>query len=452
MDAHERRVASNWQEFDGCADRRGRAAALRRCGCGLRCVSPSYVAFWLELDNPFWAGTSAAIVCQPQLGASLRKGWFRMIGTVIGATMIVVLTACFPQDRVAFLGLWRCGAPSAPSPPRCCATSRPIRRRLPAIRRRSSPPTCSARPEAPKREVFLLAVWRASEICIGIVCAGVVLAGTDLGGARRRLAASFANLAAEIAGRFTRTLAPAGPQLPDTQTERREFLRRVIALEPMIDQALGESSHVRYHSSTLQTAVRRPVRSARWLARSCGPSERARRTIGLGRRRRPSCAPFRLSCDRRRSQTSPTRWMADPTALHRACEEAARALLALPAGTPSLRLLADQTAKVLAGISHVLEALALLVDAPGEPPARQRGFRLSVPDWMPAVVNAARAFVAIGAVELFWIATAWPNGVEAHGPRRDHASCCCRREVIWPSVALSRSRLAPPAALLPRQS
>jgi hypothetical protein len=68
-----------------------------------------YVAFWLELDNPFWAGTSAAIVCQPQLGASLRKGWFRMIGTVVGAIAIVVLTACFPQDRVAFLvilALW----------------------------------------------------------------------------------------------------------------------------------------------------------------------------------------------------------------------------------------------------------------------------------------------------------------------------------------------------------
>jgi Fusaric acid resistance protein family len=32
-----------------------------------------YVAFWLELDNAYWAGTSAAIVCQPQLGASLRK-------------------------------------------------------------------------------------------------------------------------------------------------------------------------------------------------------------------------------------------------------------------------------------------------------------------------------------------------------------------------------------------
>src|SRR3954471_13593466 len=64
-----------------------------------------FVAFWLELDNPFWAGTSAAIVCQPQLGASLRKGWFRIIGTVIGATAIVVLTAFFPQDRIVFLGL-----------------------------------------------------------------------------------------------------------------------------------------------------------------------------------------------------------------------------------------------------------------------------------------------------------------------------------------------------------
>jgi Fusaric acid resistance protein family len=28
-----------------------------------------------------------------------------MIGTVVGATIIVVLTACFPQDRVAFLVL-----------------------------------------------------------------------------------------------------------------------------------------------------------------------------------------------------------------------------------------------------------------------------------------------------------------------------------------------------------
>ena len=68
-----------------------------------------FIAFSLDLDNPYWAGTSAAVTCLPQLGASLRKGWFRMIGTMVGAVMIVVLTACFPQDRIAFfalLALW----------------------------------------------------------------------------------------------------------------------------------------------------------------------------------------------------------------------------------------------------------------------------------------------------------------------------------------------------------
>ena len=214
-----------------------------------------FVAFWLQLDNPFWAGTSAAIVCQPQLGASLRKGWFRMIGTVIGAAMIVVLTACFPQDRIAFLGLlalW-CAI---------CAFVATVLRNFASYAAALAGYTAAiiaadtlGATGGASPDVFMLAVFRASEICIGIVCAGIVLAGTDLGGAQRRLAASFADLAAEIAGRFARMLALAGPQLPDTQTERRELVRRVIALDPMIDQALGESSHVRYHSPTLQTAV-----------------------------------------------------------------------------------------------------------------------------------------------------------------------------------------------------
>ena len=68
-----------------------------------------YIAFWLQLDNAYWAGTSAALVCQPHLGASLRKGWFRTIGTLVGAIAIVVLTAWFPQSRAGFLAglaLW----------------------------------------------------------------------------------------------------------------------------------------------------------------------------------------------------------------------------------------------------------------------------------------------------------------------------------------------------------
>src|SRR5271167_1892512 len=214
-----------------------------------------YVAFWLELPNAYWAGTSAAVVCQPHLGASLRKGWFRIIGTVVGAVAIVVLTACFPQDRGPFLvglALWGAG----------CALVATLLRNFASYSAALAGYTAAiiasdqlGATGGPNGDAFMLAVYRASEICIGIVCAGVVLAVTDLGGARRRLATLFAALSAEITGRFTGTLLLAGPELPETQPVRRELVRRVIALDPVIDEALGESAQLRYHSPVLQTAV-----------------------------------------------------------------------------------------------------------------------------------------------------------------------------------------------------
>jgi hypothetical protein len=51
----------------------------------------------------------------------------------------------------------------------------------------------------------------------------------------------------------------------------------------------------------------------------------------------------------------------------------------------------------LAGISIGLKALALRVGHKAQPGPR-RGIRHQVPDWLPAVVNAVRAFVTISAV------------------------------------------------------
>ena len=82
-----------------------------------------------------------------------------------------------------------------------------------------------------------------------------MLLGTDFGNASRRLATLFAAISAEIAGGFTGTLALAGSELPDTQPARSELIRRVIALDPVIDEAFGESAQLRYHSPMLQTAV-----------------------------------------------------------------------------------------------------------------------------------------------------------------------------------------------------
>jgi uncharacterized membrane protein YccC len=105
--------------------------------------------------------------------------------------------------------------------------------------------------------------------------------------------------------------------------------------------------------------------------------------------------------------------MADPTGLRRICEAAIGTLATLPAPTPSLRLLADQAAAVLAGISHAINGLAVLVADPAWPVPRGYRVRLHVADWLPSLVNAGRVFVTIGAVELFWIITRWPNGALA---------------------------------------
>src|SRR3981189_2299486 len=104
-DASSQRRIARWEETLTAAGRVTAPPLLFGLRLWAAVCLALYIAFWLQLDNAYWAGTSAAVVCQPSLGASLRKGWFRMIGTAAGAVAIVVLTACFPQDRIGFL-LW----------------------------------------------------------------------------------------------------------------------------------------------------------------------------------------------------------------------------------------------------------------------------------------------------------------------------------------------------------
>ncbi|MGX5828190.1 FUSC family protein [Mesorhizobium sp. 43Arga] len=369
------------------------------------------VALWLQLDNPYWAGASASVVCQPQLGASLRKGWFRMIGTIAGAVVIVVLTACFAQDRIAYLGmlaLWAGLCAFAATAFKNFASYGAALAGYTAgiIAANNLGATGGASPD-----VFLLAVWRVTEICVGIACAGLVLAGTDFGGARRRLAALFADLTTEIAAGFSNMLERAGSGAPDRQLARREILRRVIALDPIVDQTLGESSHVRLHAAVVEAAVRGLLRAidgwrtaAAHLSRL--PDQASGKAQALLR-----CIPAEL-----RSASEPRvprSSLNDPTTLSCAYERAAQALFAIPADTPSWRLLADETAKVLTGMADALDGVALLVDAPNRSLRPHSSFRPGVADWLPATINGARACLAVGAVTLFWIATAWPNGAAA---------------------------------------
>jgi uncharacterized membrane protein YccC len=366
-----------------------------------------YVAFALELSEPSWAATTAALVCQPVLGASLRKAMFRMIGTVVGAIAIVILAAFFRQDRVSFLvglTLW-CAVSSF------AATLLTNFAAYAAALAGYTAAIIAIDVLGPVGStngiVFLFAINRAIEICIGIVSAGVVLALTDLGHSRRKLSMECAALSSEIMDGLTDCFVTASGSLDQFRGLRRELLRRVIALYPMIDAAIGEASDLRYRSGVLQRGVAglmeaisawRKVAFALALNGDATSPREASAVHDLMPR-------TRLSPD---ATGSPR----EPAGLRDACCSAVRSLTRFDARTPMQRLLADNAAAGMLGMARALNGLTGVID-PREVVGVRGAARLRVADWMPAFVNASRTLVAVGALSLFWILSAWPNGVAA---------------------------------------
>jgi uncharacterized membrane protein YccC len=402
--------------------------------CGVRMAASVclalFVAFWLQLDNAYWAGASAAAVCQPTLGASFRKGWYRMIGTVLGASAIVAVTGCFVQSRAAFLvalALW--GA--------VCGTVATLLRNFAAYGAALASTTaivigCDTLGAVggPNGQTFILAVTRASEICIGIVCAGLVLAATDFGGARRRLAAQFAALLADIQKGFACTLTTPALHPEGLRAIRRELIGRVVALDPVVDQTIGESSQIRYQSSVLTRASEGLFDSlVAWQAIA---NHLVLLPSGLARAQ-AMAAKQRVSDDLAAigQWDAPAESGLAPSSLHRLARKAIRRLIAAPTDVPSERLLLDQIAMALAGVARALLGLTLLRSDFASSISPGRRARPYIADWLPALINGSRALVTIGAAEMLWVVTGWPTGttciiysgiaVVLFGPRSDAA-------------------------------
>lgn len=413
-----------------------------------------FIAFWLELANPFWAGTTAGIVCQPVLGASLRKGWFRMLGTIIGAVASVVISAAFPQSRAGFLvalALWGaiCGL--------VASILRNFASYAAALAGYTAIIICADQLGAvggpAVDNAFNLAVTRATEICIGIVSAGVVLVATDLGGARRRLAGVLADLAAQIAGGLLGALDSSAAGQPQARTQRRGFIARVGTLDTLIDQAMGETSALRFRPRALQAAE-----DGLFTALS------AWRALSVHLERFPQAEPEARALLRQippalRSTGPPQRWHQDAERLRQDAIATARLLVAMPAGTVSARLLADRTAEGLLGIARALNAV-LVLENPVRAAVRPGIARLRVPDMLPPLINAVRVFLTMGVASLVWIQTAWPDGgmalvfaaitVILFSPREDAALATARGFLLGTMITAALAAVAA-FALLPQQ-
>ena len=368
-----------------------------------------FIAFALELDNPSWAGTSAAIVCQPILGASLRKGFFRMVGTVVGAVATVVLSGIFPQDRIGFLvgmALWMAA----------CSFGNTLTRNFSAYAFALSGYTLAiiaGDSISDPNQAFVLAVTRASEIIIGIACAMAVTSLSDLGQSRARLADAVDAIGREILSHFRELLTDPARHVRDGPEVRRAFITRVAGLDAVIDQAIGEEPELRQRVAILRAATSGlfaalsgwRIAESHLVHLDGAEAERRARPVAdrLPQAWRGLAPDDAVEADPDRA----------PAVDRRDDLAAARSLAALePDGGVSQRLLADAAAKLALGLGAAANGLALLRDpARARDPAHRPGF--VVADYLPATVNALRTFLAVSAGLAFWILTEWPGGLGA---------------------------------------
>ncbi|HET6390189.1 FUSC family protein [Hyphomicrobium sp.] len=352
-----------------------------------------FTAFYLELDAPYWAGTSAAIVCQPVVGSSLLKGVYRLVGTLVGTIAALALTAVFPQERAGFLFamlLWAAA----------CSFVSTLLKNFAAYGAMLAGYTLiiiasSVIPQPD--QIFQIAMNRASEISIGIASGTLVIALTSLGDSPQRLEMLLSELIEETARHFEGILAEpwsaAGPE------KRRMLIKRTADLIPVIDQAAGESPEIMQRRAILRVAV-----DGLFAAIS------GARIVETHLRGLPSDEANHIAAEI--ADVLPPEW-SPGAALYRDFDAAlVRKFMAIKTNDVSWRLAADASAEVATGLEAAANGLALLRD-PRTARDAVRMPNVIVADYLPALVNAIRVFIGVGIAVLFWIVTQWPAGLYA---------------------------------------
>ncbi|PBP41257.1 fusaric acid resistance protein [Pseudomonas syringae] len=210
----------------------------------------AFVTYWLalrlELPQPHTAMITVFIVMQPQSGQVFAKSFYRLLGTLAGSAMMVLLMALFAQNPLPFLGslaLW-VGLCSAGA-----ARYRNFRAYgfvlagytaamvgLPAL----------AHPEGS----FMSAVWRVLEITLGILCStaisAAVLPQSSSAAMRNALYLRFGGFARFVVnglrGDISRT---------EFETGNVRFVAEAIGLEGLRSVTVFEDPHMRRRNGRL---------------------------------------------------------------------------------------------------------------------------------------------------------------------------------------------------------
>lgn len=208
-------------------------------GFGLRnwlaCVLALYTAFQLQIDEPLWAALTVWQVIQPAPGMAISKGFYRVIGVVIGAVMGIVLIALFAQAPELFilaLALWVGGATVA-------ATLLTNFRGFAGVSAGFMAALVSLDSYHAPDKVFDIAMARASATIIGVVCSTLVTILFAPHRAQGQLAASIRKAISDAARRVA---FPLGGAMADRFAIAPAMAGSLVKLETAIEFASDESA------------------------------------------------------------------------------------------------------------------------------------------------------------------------------------------------------------------
>ena len=386
-------------------DRFGVIFAAKTTASGLIAL---LIAFTFNLDQPYWALLTVFIVSQPrQSGMVLAKSFYRIVGTVIGASAGLVLVALVAQERVLFLGglaLWV----------GLCTFGSQYARNWAAYSFVLSGYTVAivGVPGAlDAGNAFYIAVGRVTEISLGIIVTAtishIVLPNSLIPSLWQAVTEAHAGLADYALAIFA---------VGDTARLRTKLLGQAIEIENLRASAIFEDREIRDRSDALRLldlALINAVGAAQLLRRAFDALDRTRELAEAG------------------VDDAITEATATIKAWHAAALDAAefgrglvraRAYLPLVRGLCRDRSVPDeeviQRVAVIARLREFFAALTAYAQAyeavaSGAKPEPHRIDFAHSNDLTGALWTGLRAALAVLIVSSFWILTNWAHGSTA---------------------------------------
>ncbi|UYP29224.1 FUSC family protein [Pseudomonas sp. Z8(2022)] len=345
-----------------------------------------WCALRFGLEQPQWALMTAFIVAQPLSGMVVQKGLARLLGTLVGTFMAVVMMGLFAQAPLLFVpafALWL-GL--------CTASSTMLRSAWSySFVLAGYTVAIIALPAVGKPQViFDEAIARCTEICLGIICATLSSALLWPQRVERQLVRQARD--AWQAGVTAARQALTG----ETQTRQGllEVLARIVAVDAQREHAWFEGARGRQRAVALRVLSRDllgMLRLARGVARQLSSAETQ------------DVAPWLQEVGERLQQEHPEGLQVLVEQLRQAGQEHTL--------SSAQQLCLDRLMVLLIRIEDATRALRAVEEgrAPADAP-RALSWHY---DWQSALVYGARSALTFLVLAAFWLATGWPHATSA---------------------------------------